>query len=106
MQIFVKLPTGQTITLDVEASDSIDSVEAKIQTKVGYPTNQQQLTFGNQVLALGQTLNDYGIQKESTLILNLLPAATPTLSNSGLVILAASLFAAVLRRRRQASANR
>merc|ERR1712139_267885 len=31
MQIFVKTLTGKTITLDVEASDSIDNVKAKIQ---------------------------------------------------------------------------
>ena len=30
MQIFVKTLTGKTITLDVEASDSIENVKAKI----------------------------------------------------------------------------
>ena len=30
MQIFVKTLTGKTITLDVEASDTIDNVKAKI----------------------------------------------------------------------------
>ena len=33
MQIFVKTLTGKTITLDVEASDSIDNVKAKIQAR-------------------------------------------------------------------------
>jgi len=31
MQIFVKTLTGKTITLEVEASDSIENVKAKIQ---------------------------------------------------------------------------
>ena len=31
MQIFVKTLTGKTITLEVEPSDSIDNVKAKIQ---------------------------------------------------------------------------
>ena len=33
MQIFVKTLTGKTITLDVEPSDSIENVKAKIQGK-------------------------------------------------------------------------
>ena len=31
MQIFVKTLTGKTITLEVEASDTIENVKAKIQ---------------------------------------------------------------------------
>ena len=31
MQIFVKTLTGKTITLDVEASDTVDNGKAKIQ---------------------------------------------------------------------------
>ena len=33
MQIFVKTLTGKTITLNVESSDSIENVKAKIQEK-------------------------------------------------------------------------
>ena len=35
MQIFVKTLTGKTITLDVEAADTIENVKQKIQDKEG-----------------------------------------------------------------------
>ena len=72
MLLHVKMSTGRTITLDVQPSDTIDAVKAKIQDSIdmsiaagGIPCDEMLLSFaGNKRLEDGRTLAHYNIQSE------------------------------------------
>ncbi len=65
----VKTLIGKTITLDVEPSDTIEKVKAKIQDKEGLHPNQQRLIFEGQQLENDKTVDDYNITMNSKIYL-------------------------------------
>ena len=68
MQIFVKALTGRHITLNVEPTDTIAAVKIKIQEKEGTLPARQRLIFeGKQLTEEEKTLQDYNIQRDSTI---------------------------------------
>lgn len=66
MQIFVKTLTGQTITLDVSLSDTIEVVKDMIDNKEGMPPHLRRLIYRGKQLESGHALSFYNIVQEST----------------------------------------
>ncbi|XP_047062417.1 polyubiquitin-like [Lolium rigidum] len=67
MPIYVQCEDGKIISLEVEGSDTIDSVKMKIYQVDGTRPIQQRLLYACKLLDGRRTLEDYNIQRESRL---------------------------------------
>jgi hypothetical protein len=81
-QIFVMLKSEEIITLETEASDTIENITQKLQDKGGFPPSIQRLFFNGRLLENERTLSDYNIMKGSTLDLGT-PFANINVNRSG-----------------------
>jgi len=69
MQVFIRV-NGKTIILNIKPSDSVDDVKELIFRKVGIPSVKQWLVFGGKLLEGSKVMAYFGIEKESTIHVN------------------------------------
>ena len=74
MNIFVQTPANGTISLDVEPSDSMENVKDKIFIAISVPSQNQILKFNAVTLQDNQTLADYSIANNNTIVLTVTAA--------------------------------
>ena len=66
MQIFAKMPSGRTITVQCEPTDSVYSVKETIDRKEAVTPDMQRLIYGGRQLQDEKQLMDYNVQSETT----------------------------------------
>ena len=64
--IYVKMPNGIRIVVDVSLEDTIADVKEKIKELIGTPVDKQLITFGDTKLEGDNKLSDFGVEYGST----------------------------------------
>ena len=67
--IFVKSINGQNLVFSVDSGMKIEKLKVDVQAKTSIKIEDQRLVYGGKQLEEGLTLEDYGIQENSTIVL-------------------------------------
>lgn len=67
MEIFVKVPSGKTLSVMVERSDTVGSVMEKVRDREGVPLDRQRVVYARKQLEDGRTLAEYNVMEKSAL---------------------------------------
>ena len=65
--VYVRTLRGKSIAIDVNDGDTIKSVKDKITDIEGIPADQMRLVFNGKQMEDGNTIQDYGIQDDSSI---------------------------------------
>ncbi len=71
MQLFLKCPDDSHIAIEVEPTDRIEDIRARILDEQGLEADEYDLMYANKLLLDGNTLQDYSVQKDATLHIRL-----------------------------------
>ena len=84
-QIQIKTLQGKTMLMEVQDSDTIASLKARITDKEGIPADQQRLVFNGKQLEDANTISDYNIGNDANihLVLRLKGGGTDSTSSGG-----------------------
>ena len=66
-KVFVKMPTGKTVTLDTNTDITVASLKKQVCCMAGVPMHQQRLLYADKQLTNSKTLSAYSIKKDRTL---------------------------------------
>eukprot|EP00027_Filamoeba_sp_ATCC50430_P019128 CAMPEP_0168571348 /NCGR_PEP_ID=MMETSP0413-20121227/17293_1 /TAXON_ID=136452 /ORGANISM="Filamoeba nolandi, Strain NC-AS-23-1" /LENGTH=69 /DNA_ID=CAMNT_0008604205 /DNA_START=20 /DNA_END=225 /DNA_ORIENTATION=- len=67
MRIYIKTLTGESFELEVDPSDTIESMKHQILDITGIEPAYQRIIFAGKQLLEDKTVSEYNIRKESTL---------------------------------------
>jgi len=87
MQVLVKDPSGRTITLDVQADDSIEYTKGELSSKTGIPGDIFYLVLSGKILQERKLVSDYQIPQETHIFMCLRSVSSSSENATNIVYL-------------------